>query len=105
MSKLNEIKLKNKNSQDIHNYDKQISSCLRRIENDLSEENVELIKKYHRSMKLETIAKATQLKHLEIMLNLSRFLKKNWMQVTLDDVQNLVIHFMELYLLVDWRKR
>ena len=76
MSKTTHSATKSRTVHDIHNYDKRISSCLRRIKLDLSEENVELITKYHRSMKLETIAKATQLKHLEILLNLSRFLKK-----------------------------
>ena len=97
MSKTNHPETKHKMALDIHNYDKRISSCLKRIEHDLSKKNVELIKKYHKFMKLETIAKATHLKHLEILLNLSRFLKKDWALATLDDVQNLVIHFMELY--------
>ena len=97
MSKTTHSATKSRTVNDIHNYDKRISSCLRRIELDLSEDNVDLIAKYHRLMKLETIAKATQLKHLEILLNLSRFLKKNWTQTTLPDIQNLVIHFMDLY--------
>lgn len=97
MPKTINSRLDQKNNLDIHNYDKRISSCTRRIEKALSEANVDIIKKYHRAMKLETIAKATQLKHLEIMLNLSRFLKKDWKQASLDDIQNLVIHFMELY--------
>lgn len=97
MPKTTKTELYHKTAQDIHNYDQRILSCLRRIEKDLSEENVSLIQKYHRAMKLETIAKATQLKHLEVMLNLTRFLKKDWKDTTLDDIQNLVIYFMERY--------
>ncbi|HXV67065.1 MAG TPA: integrase, partial [Nitrosopumilaceae archaeon] len=97
MPKTAKPELHPKTAQDIHNYDQRILSCLRRIEKALSGENVSLIQKYHRAMKLETIAKATQLKHLEVMLNLSRFLKKDWKEATLDDIQNLTIHFMEIY--------
>jgi hypothetical protein len=47
-------------------------------------------------MILET-AKATQLKHLEVMLNLSRFLKKDWKSTAKEDIENLVVHVVKTY--------
>ncbi|CAE6500831.1 MAG: tyrosine-type recombinase/integrase [Candidatus Nitrosotenuis sp.] len=89
--------LKNRLKADIHNYDKRIGSVLRRIENALSKQTVELIRKYHSEMISESISKATQLKHLEVLLNLSRFLKKEWGDVTADDIQRLVIRIIQEY--------
>lgn len=89
--------LGNKLKPDIHNYDQRINSVLRRIENALSNKTVELIKKYHNEMISESISKATQLKHLEVMLNLSRFLKKEWDEVNADDIQKLVVTIVQKY--------
>lgn len=89
--------LGNKLKPDIHNYDQRIISVLRRIENALSKKTVELIKKYHNEMISESISKATQLKHLEVMLNLSRFLKKEWNEVNTDDIQKLVVTIVQKY--------
>jgi hypothetical protein len=83
--------LKGKLKPDIHNYDQRIESVLKRIERDLSKQNVALIKKYHNAMILET-AKATQLKHLEVMLNLSRFLKKDWKSTAKGNTESKIEH-------------
>lgn len=89
--------LKNQLKPDIHDYDHRISSVLRRIETNLSDTTVELIKKYHNEMISESTSKATQLKHLEVMLNLSRFLKKDWSEVDADDIQKLVVTIVQKY--------
>ena len=63
---------------EIHPYDMKIGSVYRLIEKDLSQENIALIKKYDRQMARQSLAKATRLKHLQIILNLSRIVKKDW---------------------------
>jgi integrase/recombinase XerD len=89
--------LKNRLKADIHNYDQRIASVLRRIENALPGSTLELIQKYHNEMISESISKATQLKHLEVLLNLSRFLQKDWNAVTAEDIQKLVIKIIQEY--------
>lgn len=61
------------------------------MEKDLSVNNMELIRKYDRSMIGESLAKATRHKHLQVILNLSRFLGKDWKDVTRDDVDDVIV--------------
>ncbi len=81
----------------IHEYDRKISSTLKQIERELSPENVKLIKSYDRELVNNSLAKATRLKHLQMILNLSRMIKKDWKDVTKTDIDNLVYHIMETY--------
>ena len=61
---------------EIHPYDVKIDAIYRLIEKELSQENISLIKKYDKQMAQQSLAKATRLKHLQIILNLSRMIKK-----------------------------
>jgi site-specific recombinase XerC len=67
------------------------------IEKELSKGNAELIKKYDRSMISESLAKATRHKHLQVILNLTRFLGKNWKDATKDDIENVVVRIVQEY--------
>ncbi|MDE1764933.1 MAG: tyrosine-type recombinase/integrase [Thaumarchaeota archaeon] len=67
------------------------------IEKELSPYNIELIKKYDSELVKQSLAKATRLKHLQILLNLSRFIKKDWNEITKDDIDKLVMRVVQLY--------
>jgi len=81
----------------IYDYDNRIQRTLSLIENELSKTNVELIKKYDSLMISEGQAKATRHKHLQTLLNLSRFLNKDWPDTTKDDIDKIVVRIYELY--------
>lgn len=81
----------------IYDYDERIARTYKLIESELSSENVELIKKYDRSMMTESLAKATRHKHLQTILNLSRFLGKDWKDTTKDDIDNIVVRIVQEY--------
>ena len=61
----------------IHDFDKGLDHTVKTIEK-LSVRNSELIKKYDKEMVRNSLAKGTQLKHLLIVLNLTRLLDKDW---------------------------
>jgi len=81
----------------IHDYDRAIESLTKHIKQELSLKNSELILKYDKVMIRESLAKATRRKHLEILLSLSRLLKKDWELVTKDDIEELVFKIMQKY--------
>ncbi|OLD21609.1 MAG: hypothetical protein AUG16_05185 [Thaumarchaeota archaeon 13_1_20CM_2_39_20] len=81
----------------IYDYDDRIERTYKIIEKETSKENVELIKKYDRSMIAESLAKATRHKHLQVILNLTRFLGKDWKDVTKEDVENVVVRIVQEY--------
>jgi len=81
----------------IHDYDSVIESLTKHIKQELSLKNSELILKYDKVMIRESLAKATRRKHLEILLSLSRLLKKDWELVTKDDIEELVFKIMQKY--------
>ena len=81
----------------IYDYDERIARTYKLIESELSSENVELIKKYDRSMMTESLAKATRHKHLQTILNLSRFLGKDWKDTTKEDIDNIVVRIVQEY--------
>jgi len=81
----------------IHDYDCKISNTYSLIEKELSPYNVQIIRKYDSELVKQSLAKATRLKHLQIMLNLTRFIKKDWEDVTKDDIDILVLKIVELY--------
>lgn len=67
------------------------------IQRELSPENVKLIRKYDQTMTNLSIAIATRQKHLRTLLNLTRFLGKNWTDATKDDIDELVYKIMDRY--------
>lgn len=91
------VKLAKFKTRSIYDYDDRIKRTLNLIETELSQNNAELIKKYDRLMILESLAKATRHKHLQTLLNLSRFLAKDWIDATIDDVDNTVMIIHDRY--------
>jgi integrase len=81
----------------IHPYDKRISAIHRLIERQVSQYNAKLIQSYDQYVIRLSLAKATRLKHLQIILNLTRFVGKNWNDVTKEDIDNLVLKVVETY--------
>lgn len=96
MSKLL-ISKRNVQEFEIHPYDTKIEKAYKLIRRDLSKNNVRLIKNYDKHMARLSLAKATRLKHLEIILNLSRIIKKDWQLVTKEDIDDLVFKIVETY--------
>jgi len=82
---------------EIHLYDMKIEATYRLIEKELSEENIKLIKKYDKYMAGQSLAKATRLKHLQIILNLSRMTKKDWTTIVKDDIDDLIFKVVQTY--------
>ena len=81
----------------IHDFNKSLDHTFMTINRDLSEKNAELIKKYDKEMIRNLLAKGTRLKHLLIILNLSRMLKKDWENFTREDIEELVYQFIQRY--------
>jgi len=67
------------------------------IQTELSENNVELISQYDMEMVRQSIAIATRQKHLRTLLGLSRLYKKDWKDVTKNDIEKLVYEIMQRY--------
>lgn len=81
----------------VHDYNLKIDKAYKLIEKDLSKNNVKLIRKYDQFMARQSLAKATRLKHLQIILNLSRVIKKDWQIVIKEDIESLVFKVVETY--------
>jgi hypothetical protein len=81
----------------IYDYDDRIKRTWNLIRKELSKENQELIERYDNEMIALAKAKATRHKHLQTILNLCRYVGKNWDQVIKNDVSNLVIIIMKEY--------
>jgi FKBP-type peptidyl-prolyl cis-trans isomerase (trigger factor) len=82
---------------DIHDFDRRITSVLKRLNNELSPENMLLVNRYHNTMIIDTAGKAVQEKHLQTILSLSRMLNKNWQNVTRQDVDDLIVEISKKY--------
>jgi len=82
---------------DIYKYDTQIQQILHRIEEELSVNTVEIIHKYDREMVNTSKAKGTRRKHLQTLYVLSKMLKKEWNDVTKDDIDILVSEIMQKF--------
>ncbi len=82
---------------EIHPYDVRIDKAYKLIEKELSKENISLIKSYDRYMVRQSLDKATRLKHLQIILNLSRIVKKDWENVNKKDIDDLVFKVVQIY--------
>ncbi len=81
----------------IYDYDDRIKRTFNLIEKELSKETVETIQQYNNVMITESMAKATILKHLQTLLNLSRFLNKSWNEVKKQDIDALVAKIVQTY--------
>ena len=82
------LKLTKDKKRSIYDYDDRIKRTFNLIEKELSKNNIALIKKYDRLMILEGHAKVTRHKHLQTLLNLSRFLAKDWIDAITNDVDD-----------------
>jgi integrase len=82
---------------DIYKYDVQIRQIFQRIEEELSANTVDLIHKYDREMINTSKAKGTRRKHLQTLYILSKMLKKEWNDVTKDDIDILVSEIMQKF--------
>ena len=81
----------------IHNYDLRLKTTHMLIKKQLSKENALLLKKYDEDMARHSLAKATRLGQIKMALNLSRMLRKNWSDVTKDDIDELVYKVVNTY--------
>ncbi|MEX2192613.1 MAG: tyrosine-type recombinase/integrase [Nitrosarchaeum sp.] len=91
------LKQVSSNRNGIHNYEYKMKQVFSQIERELSPENVKLITKYNQAMTNLSIAIATRQKHLRTLLNLTKFVGKNWSDVTKDDIDELVFRIMDQY--------
>lgn len=82
---------------DIYKLDKRSARVWALIRNELSPENVKLFEKYETDMINLGIAKATRIKHLQVLLTISRKLNKNWIDVTKFDIDRLIKEIMNEY--------
>lgn len=93
------ISFPKKDSLDIYDYDLRIRQTKKLIYDDerISKQDRELIEDYDKSMIRESLAKATRLKHLQVLLNLSRLLPVSWEKTTKRDIENIVTKIVETY--------
>ena len=75
----------------LHHYNLQIKSVLSRIKKELSTKNQKIIQKYHREMKIQALAKSTQVKQLQTILVLSKMLKKDWKDARKSDIEKIML--------------
>ena len=71
-------------------YEHKVGRTMDLISQRVSKRNQEIIKKYDRQMVNESLAIATRVKHLEVVMNLSVLVDKDWDVVNSDDIDNLV---------------
>jgi len=81
----------------IYDHENLIQNVFKLIQKEVLENNFQLIQKYDRGMVNSSLAKATRHKHLKMILSLSRLLKKDWITITKEDVEDLVYKVMEKY--------
>ncbi|AFS80379.1 integrase family protein [Candidatus Nitrosopumilus koreensis AR1] len=77
----------------LYNYDKIITRTFALMEKDLSQNNVELIKKFDRVLVNESLSDARRSKVLGTILSLSRMLNKDWIDASKEDMEELVYNF------------
>jgi len=82
---------------DIYDYDDRIRRTNNLIKRDLSNENQELIRNYDAAMISQGLGKAARLKNLQIVLNLSRFLRKDWKDAGKNEIEKIVIEIANRY--------
>ena len=95
MRKQRNVRALNKST--IYDYDERIIRTYALIEKELSKEDVDLIRRYDESMITQSLAKPTRHKHLQVILNLSRYLGKSWITCNKEDLRKLVVRLVEEY--------
>ncbi|HZS73616.1 MAG TPA: tyrosine-type recombinase/integrase [Candidatus Nitrosotalea sp.] len=86
-----------KTKADIHDFDKRLKSVFKRLNSELSPENMLLVNRYYNAMIIDTAGKAVQEKHLQTILSLSRMYGGNWQDVTKNDIDNLIVEIAKKY--------
>jgi len=81
----------------IYDYDYQLEHVYNLIRHELSPENVRLVEQYDVALVNSALAKATRHKNLKMILSLSRLLNKNWIDVSKEDIDELVFKIMKKY--------
>ncbi len=81
----------------VHPYDSIIKQTHDLIKKQLSKENASMIQKYDQYMMNHSLSKPTRMGHLKVTLNLSRMLRKNWIDATKDDIDELVYKIVSTY--------
>lgn len=81
----------------IYNYEKQFIQVFRQLKKEFSKRNFDLVQQYDRVMVNESLAKATRLKQIKMILSLTRLLQKDWNDVTKPDIDDLVYNIMIKY--------
>lgn len=90
-------KFRSEKSIRIYDYDYLLKNIYSLINNELSENNVKLVTKYDQEMVNLSLSKATRHKNLKMILSLSRMLKKDWTDITKEDVGALIYDIMTRY--------
>ena len=80
-----------------YDYDNRINRHLSRCKEVLSQNDCELVGKYHTQMIITSMAIATQSKNLEIIASLSSMIEQEWITMTKDSINNLVAVVMQNY--------
>ena len=88
---------KNQGTIKIYNFQKIIANTYSLMERDLSKNNVELIRKFDKTLVNESLSEARRSKILSTLLSLSRFLEKDWQDTTKEDIEDLVFKFNEKF--------
>lgn len=82
---------------DIHDFDKRITSVFKRLNSQLSAENMLLVNRYYNSMLIDGVGKAVQEKHLQTILSLTKMYGGNWQNISKNDVEILIIEITKKY--------
>ena len=84
MRKQRNVRALNKSS--IYDYDERIIRTYALIEKELPGDDVKLIRRYDESMITQSLTKPARHKHLQVILNLSRYLGKSWQSCDKEDI-------------------
>ena len=83
------------NKEVLYGYKRKIERLHARLDDELSPENAQLLKKYDRELIKDSCALATRLSNVQRVLGLTRRLKKNWSEATKVDLEELIIKIVE----------
>ncbi|MFQ5476398.1 MAG: tyrosine-type recombinase/integrase [Nitrosopumilus sp.] len=81
----------------IYDYDNRIDRTWSIIRKETSKNNQDIIERYDNLMITSSMAKATRHKHLQTILNLTRFLDKDWNESSSHDISKLVVEIVRRY--------
>jgi len=82
---------------DIYKLDKQLVRVWKQIHSELSKKDCITIDNYDTEMVNTGLGKSTRIKHLKLLLSITRKINKEWSQVTKVDISNLVRNIMNEY--------